>query len=889
PTLTDTPTDTPIPIETSTPTLTPTPAPTLPPGTLLISEVLYDGTIPGEEGDEMVELCNYGTATIPLDGCKIGDEEVPGGNEGMYIFPAGAAIGPGSCLVIAKSGVQFQSRFGFYPDFEFRGDTPQVPDMIPYPAWSSGRWALANGGDEVLLLGPDDRIVDAVAYGGGNFAALGLVGMAEATQPFSLQRIGAQDTDDMSADFLSVNPNPGQATYLPPPPDPPPPGLALPGGLRAYLGSFKSHTNLSDNCAPAGYIFALGRSAGLHFLGLSDPADSLDGPGWNYLARAAHEATEEGAFIALRGFEWHQEETGSFNVFATEDFLSPESPGGSTLEGFYSWLAARPEAIAQFNFSDNSFAYQAAVEEAMCLLETDFSGAGDFLACDARYLRSLQFGWHVAPAGNAAIYHPDCPPSQEGEAAWRTGVLAWALTETELLAALRAGRAFATQDENLALALRTRGAWMGATVPPASTLTLYVDFADPDGEPLTLVLFDQALVVASTSLPAGAASGTWPVIVEGRAGHFFFAKAFQADGQVAYTAPIWVEGQTEPESLALNEILPAPHEVDWDGDGKADSADEWIELYNPTSKDIGLGDWQMDDVPDGGSKPFTFPPGAFIPARGFLVLYNRQTGLTLNNDGDTVRLLRPDGTVADEFTYSRSKYDRPWSRKDDGYGEWVDNYIPTPGQPNRPGAPTPTPTPETLPQRQWRSIAEARKLVPLTPLIVTGWVTVPPDLLESKRMYVQDLTGGIQVYLKGGGFPSMAEGDWVEIIGWMADYHGEREIRIATPADAMLLSGNRRPLAPQPIRTGQVGEEYEGLLVQIKGRATGCEEDKLYLDDGSGPAEVYFKSYAIRRPRAEEGQIFTVTGVVSQYAPKKPYMGGYRLLPRYESDIQPGE
>ncbi len=153
------PTATPVPSETPTPTATPLPA-----DHLLISEVLYDAA-GAEPAGEWIELHNPTTATIALDGYKIGDEETPGGAEGMYAFPISATLAAGDFLLIANDGAVFSATWGFAPDYELNGSLPGVPDLNRYTAWSGGSIQLGNSGDEVLLLGPDDGVVDALSWG----------------------------------------------------------------------------------------------------------------------------------------------------------------------------------------------------------------------------------------------------------------------------------------------------------------------------------------------------------------------------------------------------------------------------------------------------------------------------------------------------------------------------------------------------------------------------------------------------------------------------------------------------------------------------------------------------------------------------------------------------
>ncbi len=103
--------------------------------------------------------------------------------------------------------------------------------------------------------------------------------------------------------------------------------------------------------------------------------------------------------------------------------------------------------------------------------------------------------------------------------------------------------------------------------------------------------------------------------------------------------------------------------------------------------------WALDDIPDGGSAPYIFPAGTTLAPGAFLLRFRSLTGVALNNDADTVRLLGPDGAVIDSFVYIAPKPDRSFSRTIDGAGEWTDSYAASPGRPNIAPPPTPTATP----------------------------------------------------------------------------------------------------------------------------------------------------------------------------------------------------
>ena len=148
------------------------------------------------------------------------------------------------------------------------------------------------------------------------------------------------------------------------------------------------------------------------------------------------------------------------------------------------------------------------------------------------------------------------------------------------------------------------------------------------------------------------------------------------------------------DAVNLNEFMPDPV-TDWNGNGQTgDADDEYIELYNGHDFAVDLSGWKLDDAASAGSPPFTLPAGSTIPANGFLVFFSNTTHLALNNSGgDSVRLLRPDNSVADFTSYTANFPDQAYSRSIDGGGQWVETYPPSPGASNQPpNTPTPSPT-----------------------------------------------------------------------------------------------------------------------------------------------------------------------------------------------------
>lgn len=179
---------------------------------LLISEVLVNPSGANEEGREWVEIYNPTARPVSLDGHKIGDAALQGSaGEGMYAFPQGAVIAPGSAVVVAQNAAAFFTDWGRNPDFELSNYNAAVPDMLVYGAWAGGTMNLSNAGDEVVLLRHNDTIVDAVTWLSGNVA--GTVPYNAALLPgHTLQRWPpSADSDRCAIDFRDQPlPSPGQ-------------------------------------------------------------------------------------------------------------------------------------------------------------------------------------------------------------------------------------------------------------------------------------------------------------------------------------------------------------------------------------------------------------------------------------------------------------------------------------------------------------------------------------------------------------------------------------------------------------------------------------------------------------------------------------------------------
>ena len=164
-------------------------------------------------------------------------------------------------------------------------------------------------------------------------------------------------------------------------------------------------------------------------------------------------------------------------------------------------------------------------------------------------------------------------------------------------------------------------------------------------------------------------------------------KRFNSTGDYTaiYNTPVPTPAFHPVGRPVINEFLARPG-FDWNQDGRIDVFDEFIEIKNIGVVDIDIEGWQLDDEEDLGSEPYTIPSMVLKPGER-KVFYGLTTNILLGDGGDTVRLLDPDGTIFDSYTYTVVKEeDRSNCRISDAggfvFGEWFPDCIPTPNLPN---------------------------------------------------------------------------------------------------------------------------------------------------------------------------------------------------------------
>ena len=123
------------------------------------------------------------------------------------------------------------------------------------------------------------------------------------------------------------------------------------------------------------------------------------------------------------------------------------------------------------------------------------------------------------------------------------------------------------------------------------------------------------------------------------------------------------------KDIFINEFFPYP----------PTGEKEWMELFNADEEIIDLNGWGISDQTN-IAHPQIIPADTKIEPNSFLVVeLGKQI---LNNDGDQISLLWPDGQVLHAVSYQKATASQSVSRLDNG--QWIWTNRPTPGTKNLP-------------------------------------------------------------------------------------------------------------------------------------------------------------------------------------------------------------
>lgn len=375
---------------------------------------------------------------------------------------------------------------------------------------------------------------------------------------------------------------------------------------NVYFGQLHAHTNLSDGTGSVEEAFDYASKVeNLDFFAVTDHSDSFDNAdageiakdgagistGWAAGKQAAASVTNED-FVGLFGFEmtWPEDkQLGHISTFNTPGWQTRDQEDfenvPTALENYYKALTTVPGSVSQFNHPDiihGDFErfdhYSPQYDAVISLLEV--AGEDGVVDC-AYYDLALDKGWHVAPTNNQNNHN-----GQWGDASRaRTVILAETLTEEALYAAMKDRRVYATQDSDLTVYYTLNGAVMGSILPKSEEAEITVFLSDPTDEAIgnVEVVTDGGAVLVSEYV--GTPSQVLELSVS--SGHnYYYLRITQPDGDVAVTAPVWMDGYDDIgiESFTSDTLTPVRDEeikltVELYNDEPVDFIVESLKLY----------------------------------------------------------------------------------------------------------------------------------------------------------------------------------------------------------------------------------------------------------------------------------------------------------------------
>jgi len=317
------------------------------------------------------------------------------------------------------------------------------------------------------------------------------------------------------------------------------------------------------------------------------------------------------------------------------------------------------------------------------------------------------------------------------------------------------------------------------------------------------------------------------------------------------------------DSLKIWEIMPEPIEG---------SSNEFIEIFNISDQQIELDNWCLDDV-DGGSTPYCFGSEEVIKPREYLVIYYSQSKISLNDNGDSVRLFDPNGEIKDEIVYEKSLKGHSYNNFS---GNWSWSATLTAGLDNML-------TFENLPNNEEALLSDislAKQAEIGEQVLVEGTVSVAPGMLSKQYFYMQDNSGGIQIYSYHALFPEINIGDVIRVSGEISQISGEKRIKIFSFADIQILENLIDKNDPVFVEINNLNDELIGVNIATAGIVKETSGSTFIIAETSELKVVIKNTSQVKKPRMKKGQKVYVEGILSVYN------GQYRLLPYHINGVK---
>jgi hypothetical protein len=338
-----------------------------------------------------------------------------------------------------------------------------------------------------------------------------------------------------------------------------------------YFSNIHSHTAYSDGIGTPAEAYDHAKNvANIDILGVSDHTHYLTAAEWSDEIYQAAAATVPGEFVGLCSQEFGLLSASGFGhlgIFDV-DYMNPNSR--YVLSPNYAWIIANngfgmfnhptPDASSGSNFEN--LAYYPQYDAAVSLIEVRNGKRADNY--EAQYNQALANGWHVSPTGDQDNHEGmwgDQQNTSSGNDIYLSGVIAESLTTTSVLDALRNHRTYAVEvnppNDRIFCLYWGDGQIMGSEIEVANSVNLSAQAWTQTGVTIfsAVQVVDNGVAIYTEGIFDTSLNWSRTIAVTPGTQHYIYLKIFQVDGDLVWTAPIWVNA-----SLLLDAETPPPAE-----------------------------------------------------------------------------------------------------------------------------------------------------------------------------------------------------------------------------------------------------------------------------------------------------------------------------------------
>ncbi len=326
--------------------------------------------------------------------------------------------------------------------------------------------------------------------------------------------------------------------------------FALTQGLDVLMSSEHNHmydgstgTNLSADPVVARNLYQSGLSATSTFNAANPGFLGIYGMEWGVISNGGHLNILNADGLC----GWELNSSGQL----IGDYNTPKGDyaGLYTLMKTKGWVGQfnHPALSSQFVVGGTALGYTADGDAAMVLCEVLNTSAFSTNLTETETANSsweqtwnalLANGYHLAPSTDQDNHCANWGASYTN----RTGVLiptGTALTMLSFMDAVKARRVYATMDKNAQIILTANGRVMGERFANSGPLTLTVNYTSATGRTVAQVQIFEG--VPGSGIAVSQTSNTAVTTITPANGeHFYYAKITQNNGDLMWSAPVWV-------------------------------------------------------------------------------------------------------------------------------------------------------------------------------------------------------------------------------------------------------------------------------------------------------------------------------------------------------------